>query len=956
MLDRPLSVILRHLRRRHGEAGGEASDGQLLERFAVRHEEGAFAALMGRHGPMVLSVCRRVLPRDADVDDAFQATFLALVRRAGSIRNQASVAGWLYRVAYHAAIRAKTDVARRQAREQRAAGKLPLRETQGSVKGPSTEAAWRELQEVLDEELDRLPEKYRAPIVLCYVEGKTHDEAARELRWPPGTVKGRLARARDLLRVRLTRRGLGPVAGSFAAVLAVNTPSHAVPGPLAASAARTALLAAKGLAVVPQVTTLVDGLARTLLLARFKTLAVVALICCLVGLVIVGGALLARELLGEPLGDALGDALGTQAADRPAPAVAEPIARPRPGPVVALDRYGDALPQGALARMGTIRLRMGSPVYNFSYSRNGQMLAAGGDRTVFLWKADTGAEVRQLSGHENRVLGVAFAPEGRTLASSSVDRTIRLWDLATGAEIRRLEGHQATVGVVLFSPDGGQLVSGSADKTLRLWDVSNGSELRRLGDGALPVATWPAAFLADNRTVATRDLQDTLRFWDASTGEELRRDGLPRRISAVAFSADGVTMAAARPGSSHVQLFDLTTGNELHQFHGHRAAIDSLAFSPDGKTLASSGADRTLRFWEVSTAKELRQAATGQHRHGGLVFSPDGATLAVGWDTMLRLWDSASGRELAPFAGHRGQVRSVAFLPDGRTLVSTGTDKTVRCWAIATGQEQSRWDGPVQDPSAQAFAFAPDGKLMAAGSIDYSIHLRDRATGQLVHQCRGHKGFVSGLAFAADGRTLASASWDKTVALWDVATGQELGRLQGHPQEVMSVAISPDGKLVASGSTDGTLRIWDAASGKTLHQCVGELGDRGDRGNLGWVRSVAFSPDGKTVAAAGGVHGTRGKQGLLSLWDVATGQERARWEAHAERVYCVAFSPDGTLLASGGGDHAIRLWDSATGKELPSLNGHRGAVVALAFSPAGRQLASGSMDTTALVWPVPGSR
>ncbi len=926
MADGRLSLFLRHLRRRSGGDVSEASDGQLLEQFALRHEEGAFAALMGRHGPMVLSVCQRVLPNAADVEDAFQATFLLLVRKAGSIRSQSSVAGWLYRVAYHAAIRTKADAARRHAREQRVEDRPPV--------PPSAEAAWRELHEVLDEELDRLPEKYRAPILLCYVEGKTHEEAAQQLGWPPGTVKGRLARARDLLRARLTARGLGPVAGSFATVLAVTIPVHAVPVPLAAATTRTALLAAKGvapIAVSPQVTALVDGLTRLLPLARFKARAGVVLTCGFLGLLIVAGGLLARAFWG------------TQPAGAPTPPVAGPTAPLPPGPMLALDPHGDPLPKGALARMGTVRLRLGSPVYRFSYSRDGRTLAAGGDRAVLLWKADTGAEVRQLTGHQSRVLGVAFAPDGKTLASGSADRTIRLWDLSTGAELRRLEGHQATVGAVLFSPDGRSLVSGSADKTVRVWDVARGEELRRWSDGFLPVVSWPVAFLPDNRTVVTRDAQDTLHFWDASTGQELRRDWLPQRVSAVAFTDDGAAMAAARAGRSSVQLFEVATGKERHPFRGHRGAIDSLAFSPDGKSLASSGADGTIRFWDVAQALELRQVATRQPSHSGLVFSPDGATLAAGWDTMLRLWDTGSGRERSPLAGHRGQVRSVAFLPDGRTLVSTGTDRTVRRWEIAGGQEQGRWDGPAQDPAALAFAFAPDGKQMASGSKDCSIHLRDLATGRLVHQCRGHKAFVCALAFAPDGRTLASASWDQTLALWDVATGQELRRLRGHPHEVMAVAFSPDGRLVASGSVDGTLRIWDASAGKSLRQCGGDLG---------WVRAVAFSPDGKTLAAAGGVHGQRGRQGLLSLWDVATGQERARWEAHAERVYCVAFAPDGTLLATGGGDHKVRLWESATGRELPPLEGHRGSVVAIAFSPAGRHLASGSMDTTALVWPV----
>src|SRR5262245_4945493 len=219
MSDGPLSLILRYLRRRASATAGAASDGQLLARFASRHEEAAFAALMGRHGPMVLSVCRRVLPHAADVEDAFQATFLTLVRKAGSIRKQSSVAGWLYRVAYHAAIRTRARTARDRAREGRPDDRVAVQ--------PTTEAAWRGIPEVLDNVQERQQEKYRAPLSRCYLEGQTHEEAAQQLGWPPGTVKGRLARARDLLRARLTRRGLGPVAGSFATVLAVNSSVHA---------------------------------------------------------------------------------------------------------------------------------------------------------------------------------------------------------------------------------------------------------------------------------------------------------------------------------------------------------------------------------------------------------------------------------------------------------------------------------------------------------------------------------------------------------------------------------------------------------------------------------------------------------------------------------------------------------------------------------------------------------
>jgi RNA polymerase sigma-70 factor (ECF subfamily) len=210
-----LGIVVRHLHHLAGAPGLDGlSDGQLLERFARCGDQEAFTALVRRHGPMVFGVCRRVLRDGPDAEDAFQATFLVLFRRARSLRRGGSVANYLYTVAYHVALRARADAARRQ-RQERQVLDMPRAESQ-------VEDVWRDLQPVLDEELNRLPEKYRAPVVLCYLEGKTNEEAARLLRCPTGTVKGRLARARDLLRARLARRGMALSAGALDAALAEN--------------------------------------------------------------------------------------------------------------------------------------------------------------------------------------------------------------------------------------------------------------------------------------------------------------------------------------------------------------------------------------------------------------------------------------------------------------------------------------------------------------------------------------------------------------------------------------------------------------------------------------------------------------------------------------------------------------------------------------------------------------
>ncbi|HKB37177.1 MAG TPA: sigma-70 family RNA polymerase sigma factor, partial [Gemmataceae bacterium] len=207
----------------------DGSDGQLLDRFVTAREEGAFTTLLQRYGPMVLHVCRRVLPEQHDAEDVFQATFLLLVKMAASIRKRESVASWLHGTAYRLAVHLRRQSARRKEREQERPVPVP------PAREPGYEAAWRELQAVLDEELAQLPDRYQAPLLLCYFQGKTHEEAARQLSWPLGTVRSRVARARDALRARLERRGLAMPAVLFGVALATRTASAVVSDSLARS-------------------------------------------------------------------------------------------------------------------------------------------------------------------------------------------------------------------------------------------------------------------------------------------------------------------------------------------------------------------------------------------------------------------------------------------------------------------------------------------------------------------------------------------------------------------------------------------------------------------------------------------------------------------------------------------------------------------------------------------------
>lgn len=305
--------LLTFFRTLHGRAGDERTDGELLQEFAGGKDESAFAALMRRHGPLVLGVCRRVLGDAHDAEDVFQATFLVLVKKAGGLDRRGSLGPWLYTVAYHLALRARTHLARRRA-EQREVGDV-------AAQDPPNDLHWNELRGVLDEEMSRLPEKYRAPVVLCYLEGKTSEQAAEQLGWPKGTVFTRLTRARDLLRQRLTRRGLALAAAALVPALEQQA-SAAVPGALHTATLQAALLVAAGqesaAGLTPSVVALVEGGLHKMLVAKMKFTVALLLAVAIVGLG-VGGIFYAPAQAEKPAAaDAKDAKAGKDAKTKPA--------------------------------------------------------------------------------------------------------------------------------------------------------------------------------------------------------------------------------------------------------------------------------------------------------------------------------------------------------------------------------------------------------------------------------------------------------------------------------------------------------------------------------------------------------------------------------------------------------------------------------------------------------------
>lgn len=570
----PLSVT-RHLRAKL-TAEGDVPDGELLGAFTATGGEGEFAVLLARHGPMVLGVCRRLLGNAADADDAFQAVFLVLAQRAAGLAEARSVSGWLYGVAVRVAMKARTREARRHARERKAALMRPT-----DAPADTESADWDDLRNVLDEELDRLGPSYRDPVVLCLLEGRSREEAARLLGCPVGTVNGRLTRAKELLRGRLARRG---VSCSVAALTALLTAQGATAVPVALS--QSTLTAVAGTAPAAVAALAAKGAPGA---SGWKlTAAAIAVLA-------VAGGLLAYAV-------------------RPAP-VPPPIAK-----------------QPAPTAVSAVRLSHGSEVLAIAVSPGGQVATVGPAADVRLWKPDGTAAAR--CAFPSGGSAVAFAPGGKSLAAAGYDGAVRVWDATTGVLRHTLAGHGESAQAVAFSPDGTMLATAGEDGTVRLWDAASGKSLRDL-DGHRG-RVWGLSFSSDGRELASAGGDQTIRVWNPTSGTELRTfGGLRGGAYAVEFHPTGHTLAVAADNT--VLLLDARAGRELGRLGTTKTAVTWFAFAPDGRSLAYRDG-RSVRLWEVASGAD-RLTLDLPAEPAAVAFGPGGRSLVVAHGDGADVWE-----------------------------------------------------------------------------------------------------------------------------------------------------------------------------------------------------------------------------------------------------------------------------------------------------------------------------
>jgi len=954
------------------------TDAQLLALFVRERNEFAFASLAERHWRLVWRVCRQVLQDDQDAEDAFQATFLLLARYAGSIRRGETLAGWLYRVAYRTAVKASKDRNRR-CQSERQVRPMARDDLQ-------SELTWRELQKVLREELECLPEKYRAPFVLCCLEEKSKPEAARQLGWKEGTVSSRLAEARKRLQKGLSARGIALSAVLCISGLANGNVSAAAPALLVKVTVKNALLWTSGQAgaveISARVLALVNGIGRGLIAAKAKLLGPILVV---MGFVAASAGVLAYQSLK----------LAQKEANQVQPAVeSEKPKSPVSTKKARTDLFGDPLPEGALARLGTTRFRLGNGLYYMALAPDGKTaVSVGGNSWTQFWNVSTGKEFHRVEwkdGGGGRV--AAYSTDGRLVATALDNGVLQLWESATRKNLSKMALGLSFISSLGFSPDSTTLAVGGSSNKYGLSEQTKSDSVISLyrWDGASLQPLWEAkpdheapikgprsqgikslAFSPDGKMLATGGLNNSLvRIWSVETGKEVRQvRASGTQVGALAFAANGKLLASGSDDGT-VACWDPATGTKLRETK-QPGEVRALALTPDFEILAVAGGpeygwnkenknEPFLTLLNPSDGKEIRRLENIREGVAALGISKNGHVLAAGLGGVIRVWELPSGKELTVQAGHQHWISEVDISEDGKSAVTAGGDGPIILWDLATGAEKLRLRG--HEAEARAVSFIPGSKLMASAGTDQKVRIWDRTTGQQLQELEASpKGSTYSVAVSSDSKLLAAGDYsDGTIHIWDLAKSKlihqvKIGDLMG--DGVLNMAFSPSGNVLAVGETalnamkmnfgkgldepDARIQLWDASIGKKLHEIPA---------HKFCVNSLAISPDGRSLASTG----WRDKS--VSLWDADTGKKLLDIPCECANGV-VKFSPDGKVLAwSNSMTGEICLWEMASKKLRRRFQGHATAVHSLAFSPNGRILVSGSMDTTGLVWDVTGNR
>ncbi|MBL7039011.1 MAG: WD40 repeat domain-containing protein [Pirellulaceae bacterium] len=605
-----------------------------------------------------------------------------------------------------------------------------------------------------------------------------------------------------------------------------------------------------------------------------------------------------------------------------------------PGTSVAQDRLGDSLPEGALQRLGTTRMRSG--VSDLCYLPDGRGVFAVGGR-IEIWDLAEGRLQTQHQVSKGSIASVVVSKEGTALLIADNSGSVHDWDVESKETRHSWSTKQSGLCRAHFSPDEKRvLTTGAGPPTLKEWDLATGRELVAI-TGTMH-SFREGIYGPDGKTAIVDGANGSgplLAHYDLSDGKLLKEwlnDYYTHERSLELSSDRKRLLVGSRHKATEWLLDEYKLLGTFTGHHGH--AVVSVAYCKDPNQMLTGSRDGSIRRWNRPEGEVLLRWCPHARHVTHMAVSPDGKWVLSYGNGMVAETSLETGEPRIRWDRHDEAVQAVAFLPDGQHVVSGSSDGTLRVWNTATGECLRSITGA--NLGAYAVAVSPDGSKAAAGCKDGVLREFDLTNGALLRELKSHLGFVRSVAYVRDGARLLSSADDGTIRVWVPDKIEPIAVLQGHRGGVLAIAVSKEGDRLLSGGRDGTVRLWDLREAKLMAIL---------EGHLSWVGAVAFSGDGRHALSTG--HDSR-----VVRWDLANGQIVTQM-THDRNTYALASGVNGDRAYSAGDNCGVTCWDISSGKLLKELKGHDRPVRSLSLSPDGKTIVTASDDTTLLVWDVP---